>query len=119
MKVVYIAGPYRAKTERELVLNIRLAETAALRVWCAGAVALCPHMNTAFFGGAFGLPDEVWLKGDKELLERCDAVYVLRDWKKSEGTRREIEHAQEMGMFIFYQDIDENAFLKWVLDDQS
>jgi hypothetical protein len=65
MKVIYIADPYRADTERGIIENIRAAEAVAIKVWEAGYVALCPHMNTRLFGGI--LPDEVWLKGALEL----------------------------------------------------
>ena len=61
MKIIYIAGKYRAKTEWEVVQNIRAAEDAAIFVWQHGAAALCPHKNTAMFGGIPGCPDNVWL----------------------------------------------------------
>jgi hypothetical protein len=52
MKLVYVAGPYRGKGEWEVVQNIRRAETLALAVWKLGAACICPHKNTALFGGA-------------------------------------------------------------------
>lgn len=76
MILVYIAGPYRAPTEWEVLGNIRRAEEVALRVWKAGAACICPHKNTAFFGGA--APDDVWLTGDLEMVRRCDAVVCGR-----------------------------------------
>lgn len=97
--VVYIAGPYRAKTEREVMLNIRRAESIALAVWQAGMVALCPHMNTAFFGGA--CDDATWLAGDLELLRRCDAVLLVPGWEESSGTIAEIEFARQHGIPVF------------------
>ena len=36
MKVVYVAGPYRASTEYQVLQNIRKAEEVALHVWRAG-----------------------------------------------------------------------------------
>ena len=42
MKVVYVAGPYRADTEYEVLLNIQAAERLALQIWKAGA-ALCAN----------------------------------------------------------------------------
>ena len=64
-----------------------------------GFVALCPHQNTAFFGGA--CEDEVWLKGDLELISRCDAVCLVWGWQRSEGTRAEIEFAKSKGIPVF------------------
>lgn len=99
MKVIYIAGPYRADTERGIVENIRKAEAVAIEVWKAGYVALCPHMNTRLFGGI--LPDEVWLKGAFELMQRCDAVVFVPGWEKSEGTLAEYDEAQRLNMPVF------------------
>lgn len=99
MKVVYIAGPYRSKDEWGVTLNIRAAEDLALRVWRMGAVALCPHKNTAYFGGA--AEDEIWLDGDLELITRCDAVVLVPGWEKSIGTINEVLHAIQRDVPVF------------------
>lgn len=104
MKVVYIAGPYRATTERGVAENIRRAGDAALSVWKAGMVALCPHMNTAFFGGACA--DEVWLLGDLELMRRCDAVLLVEGWERSSGTKAEVNLAKREGTPVFERLVD-------------
>ncbi|MCG8435902.1 MAG: hypothetical protein MJA83_17910 [Gammaproteobacteria bacterium] len=44
MKIVYIAGPFRAKTPWRVEQNIRKAESWALHVWKMGAVAVCPQV---------------------------------------------------------------------------
>lgn len=99
MKVVYLAGAYRAPTEYGVHRNIQRAEQLALEVWCLGAACLCPHKNTAYMGGA--LPDEVWLAGDLELMARCDAVLVEPNYGDSEGTAAEIVAARELGIPVF------------------
>ncbi len=99
MKVFYIAGPYRADTERGIVENIRRAEAVAIEVWESGHIALCPHMNTRLFGGI--LPDNVWLDGALELMYRCDAVVLVPGWERSPGTLAEIEEARKMNMLIY------------------
>ena len=96
--VIYIAGPYRADCEYDVSQNIRTAEDFAAMVWRMGAVALCPHKNTSHFGGAYGLPDATWLKGDWILLKRCDAVLLVGDWENSEGSLAEIEFAEKYGI---------------------
>lgn len=111
MKVVYIAGPYRAKSEYLTRINIRNAETEALWVWYNGGVALCPHKNTAGFGGAQDLPDQVWLDGDMELIRRCDALYATRDYKKSKGSIAEIEFAAFLGKPILTGRLDVLEYL--------
>lgn len=101
MRVIAIAGPYRAPSEWEVTANIRRAEAVALAVWKLGAAALCPHKNTAYFGGA--APDEVWLEGALEMLRRCDAVLAVEGWQKSEGATLEITCAQEASIPVFYE----------------
>lgn len=98
-QVVYIAGPFRARTPWEQILNIRMAEHAALQVWQLGHVALCPHLNTQNFQGV--CEDGVWLRGDLEMLRRCDAVVLVYGWERSAGTLAEIEEAQAHGIPVY------------------
>ena len=100
MKVVYLAAPYRAPTEFGVHQNIQAAERVALEVWRLGAVCICPHKNTGYFGGA--LPDATWLEGDKELIRRSDAVLVMGEWRSSQGARDEAYYAQSIGKPIFH-----------------
>jgi hypothetical protein len=110
MKVVYIAGPYRAASEYEVVQNIRRAEALALEVWKAGAAAICPHMNTALWGGA--APDSVWLEGDLEILRRCDALLRVPGEYTSFGTGEEIKAARANHQPVFYHLADLVWWLK-------
>lgn len=109
MKVVYVAGPFRGPSAWDIECNIRRAETLALEVWRLGAAALCPHTNTRFFQNA--APDDVWLKGDLELLKRCDAMILTEDWGRSSGARAERDYALELGLPIFFRLSDLAAWL--------
>lgn len=100
MKVVYIAGPYRESSYWEQENNVRRAEALALEVWRAGAACICPHANTRFFQGA--ADDEVWLKGDIEIMDRCNAVLMTRDFARSKGAVAEWEHAKKVGLRVLY-----------------
>jgi len=68
-------------------------------VWKLGAVAICPHANTANFDGE--LPDEAFLAGDLAVLDRCDAVIVTSDWQASSGARHEVDVARDRGLPVF------------------
>lgn len=109
MRVVYLVGPYRAATEYGVYTNIARASELALEIWRAGAACICPHKNTAFFGGA--APDSVWLEGDKEIVRRCDAVFLGSDWSESEGARAECDLAKQIGLPLFD---DIAALRRWV-----
>ena len=100
MHVVYIAGPFRGPAAWDIEQNIRRAEELALKVWQAGYVSLCPHANTRFFQGS--APDEVWLKGDLELLKRCDALLTVSGWQFSTGAREEVRFALESQIPVYY-----------------
>jgi len=101
MKLILISGPYRAKTEWELTENIRHAEAAAIKMWKEGWAVICPHKNSAWFGGI--CDDSVWLEGDLEMLRRCDAIYMLNTWHRSEGAISELKVAQRLGLEIIYE----------------
>jgi hypothetical protein len=96
MKLVFISGPYRAKTGYLRQLNIDEARKHSIHLWQMGFACICPHMNTANFDGL--APDEVWLEGDIEMLRRCDMIYLLPNWEQSEGTRAEWAEAQRLGI---------------------
>lgn len=110
MKVVYIAGPFRAANAWLVEQNIRNAENLALEVWRIGAAVICPHTNTRFFDGA--APDDIWLKGDLEILKRCDAVLLTYNWRRSTGATAEKHYAELHGIPVFDNICDLGAWLK-------
>ncbi len=97
-----MAGPYRAPHAWAIEQNIQAAEHWAFRIWEAGGVALCPHLNTRNFQGA--LPDEIWLSGDLVMLERCDAILMLPGWTESKGSVLEHQHARDKEIKVFYHE---------------
>lgn len=99
LKVVYIAGAFRAETPWLIEQNVRKAEEYSLHVWQSGGVALCPHTMTRFFQSS--APDCTWVDGTLELLKRCDAMLVVPGYEKSVGTLGEIEQAKKMEIPIF------------------
>lgn len=119
MKVIYIAGPFRASSifvdgaqdMFQVQRNTMDAMELALAVWRTGyAVALCPHANTMFFTGA--ALDRVWLDGDLELLRRCDAILLTASWEQSSGARAERDFALAHNIPVFYELFALNAWLE-------
>ena len=103
MKTIYISGAYRGKTENEVFENIIHARAAARRLWMDGWCVVCPHLNSAFM--ETGEDDaKLFLRGGIELLRRCDAIYLLNNWERSEGARREYEEAKRLGLRILIED---------------
>jgi len=97
--IIYVAGPYRNKSNWKIAQNIRKAEALCLEVWRAGMIALSPHLNTEHF--QYELPDDVWLSGDLEMLRRCDAVLLVEGWESSNGTKAEVNFANDLGIPVF------------------
>jgi uncharacterized protein DUF4406 len=110
MRLIYVAGPYRAPCEWQVLQNIRRAEAMAIEVWLMGAACICPHKNTAFFGGAAA--DSVWLEGDLEIVRRCDAIICVEGWELSAGSRGEVELARTLGKPVFQTLAELQSWLK-------
>lgn len=98
IRVVYVAGAFRAKTQWEIIQNVRKAEEASLKLWKLGYAVICPHAMTQNFQNE--CPDEVWLNGCVELLKRCDAIFLVEGWENSEGSREESKIAGELGLVV-------------------
>jgi hypothetical protein len=99
MKIVYVAGPFRAPTAWQIAENIRHAERYGLEVATRGAMPLIPHANTAHFHGIGA--DQFWLDGTMALLRRCDAILLVPGWQRSSGTRAELEEAKRLALPVF------------------
>lgn len=115
MKLIYIAGPFRASSAYvpghqdmfAVQQNVMEAMRIGLDVARTGAAfPIIPHANTMFFTGAAA--DAVWLEGDLEVMRRCDAVLLTSDWRRSSGARAEVDEAKRIGLPIF-EDMPELA----------
>ena len=101
MKVIYVAGAYRANSWNGVWENIMHARNVARKLWVDGWAVICPHANSIFMDGDD--TDGVFLNGDLEIVRRCDAVYMLNNWKGSEGATGEHKLAKELGLEVYYE----------------
>lgn len=100
MKIVYVAGKYRAATPQGIKHNIRVADRVGERiVGDYGAMVLVPHKNTEHYEGL--QDDQFFLDGTLELMRRCDCVFLCPGWEQSVGARGEKEEAERLGMPVF------------------
>lgn len=109
MKLIYIAGPYRAPTAWQVSQNIQRARECAAEVVALGAFPVCPHTMTAHMDGL--APDGYWLAGTLALMLRCDAVLVEGQWLASEGSRLEVAAAETAGIPVFHDPRDIRSWL--------
>jgi len=106
MKLIYVSGPYRAPHLSGVLNNIRVAEDWANELWKLGLAVICPHKNTAFMDGVIDPVDsdrdaESIIRGDLEMIRRCDAIFMLPNWQKSKGAKVELAEAIIRGKHVF------------------
>jgi hypothetical protein len=99
VKRVYIAGPFAHSSEQPTMANVRRAATFRLPIAAAGGCPVCPHTNTGDLDGT--LTVEKWLAITMVLMEGCDALLLLPDWRRYSGARAERERAYALGMPTF------------------
>lgn len=108
MRVVYVAGPFRAPDGWEVACNVFRAEDAGREVARLGAMPLIPHSIGARMAGTE--TELYWIEGTLELMRRADAVLVLPDWERSVGTVGEVRAATNLGMPVFLPTADKPDF---------
>lgn len=102
MRVIYVAGPYHGESSEEIQRNIMAAEKVAVECWKRGWAVLCPHKNTAGFEAYEDdvLSHGTWIRGDMEMLSRCDAVVLVNN-KMTKGVKMELDLARSIGLDIY------------------
>lgn len=96
MKLIYIAGPFRAPTLFEITQNVARAEYWGLQVAKLGHMPLIPHANTWKMYGA--APEELFLEGTRLLLTKCDGAVFIPGWVVSSGSRDEHELCHQINI---------------------
>jgi hypothetical protein len=115
MKIIYIAGPFRADTAWEIEQNVRRAEEhAAMLVRTFAVMPMIPHANTRYFHGLG--EDSFWLEGTLELMRRCDAIYLCPGWEFSTGSKGERAEAERLSMPVFLHG-EKSVIRRWLAED--
>lgn len=118
MKLVYVAGPYRAPDYLGIDENIMQARKACAELATSGVGFLSPHQNSAHFEAITPeIPDTFWIDMTLEMLRRADAVYLLPGWEGSKGTLGEVKEAERLGLPIF-EPGDLWALVAWSMERQ-
>lgn len=99
--LIYVIGAYSSNPKK----NTEEAEAVSIALIRQGFCVLTPHKNTS---GYEKYEDEkityqTWIDMDLEILSRCDVVYVMKKFVNSNGAKKEIEHAQNLGIPIIYE----------------
>ena len=106
-KLVYIAGKYSDPDPVNILANITRADAAGRKLYLMGYDVHIPHNNTANWERDPRIYHDRYpariLEMDLNILSRCDAIYLLRGWKESEGALSEFAKAKELGLEIWFE----------------
>lgn len=101
--IVYICGAYRSRWGLPGVLwHIWKARQATIRLAEQGYVVFSSHLNWGLFDGHRDI--RFWLDCGLKMLERCDAIYLMKGWTESNGSCAELERADELGLKIMWEE---------------
>ena len=98
--LIYVAGAYAG----DVSANIIKAERVSIALIRNGWHVFTPHKNTAGYEKYGDIPKSTWLEEDLNILARCDALYVMDNWRTSPGTKGEIAAAQKLAMLIIWEE---------------
>jgi hypothetical protein len=93
--LIYIAGPLSIG-EPSVVL--RKVINAAMDVVLMGHTPYVPHFNI-LFDMVYPHSRSTWLRMDKEILAKCDALYRIPG--KCKGADQEVKWARGLGIPVF------------------
>ncbi len=104
--MIYIAGPYIAKTEKQILKNIENAREIAIQFAKRKIPYFCPHLNSIGFHKESELKDmknSDWYDMDLAVLIKCSAIFMLPEWKTSTGAVKEHKFAEANNIKIYYE----------------
>lgn len=108
-KLIYIAGTLRSDIPGYIANCSRMIKWGE-RVRRLGFAVFIPCLDL-LQGLVLGdLEFNDYFDNSFVILERCDAVFLVPGWKQSEGTKKEIARANELGIPVFE---DEEELVAW------
>ena len=102
MKRIYLAGPYSADNIMDVLGNIRRGVHAGADLMRRGYAVFCPFLDFQFALCGFGddLPKRAFQDNSLAWVEVSDVVVVLPGSEQSNGVKREVERAAELGIEV-------------------
>ncbi|MCX8193868.1 MAG: DUF4406 domain-containing protein [Candidatus Pacearchaeota archaeon] len=98
---VYIAGKLNSMAV-DYIKNVHAMLKEAEKVRKAGFSVYVPCLDflIGVYAGDYNYKD--YFENSISWLEASDAVYACGNWKDSNGAKKEIERANELGIPVFY-----------------
>ncbi len=98
----FISGCYNADTEEQKQRYVETAKEVAWWLWDFGFTVICPHTNSGDFEKHCKTEDSEFLQGYMNLIPTYDAIYMLPNFKDSNGAPQELRKAREHQLLEFY-----------------
>lgn len=95
--LIYIAGKYTDVTPEAIQANIDKAVMAAKILEQHGWIVFVPHVHYL----PLGLHYNDIMEQCKGIIQRCDAMFMLDNWKDSKGANIELIEARSLGLSVF------------------
>lgn len=107
MKLVYIAGPYRAyREDGNYEISTMLERTMEMRKvtkrYLEKGYAVIAPLTNHFMLDTNDLDDNFWMHVCKELVSRCDAIVMMKGHESSKGATEEMAYAKSLGKEVMY-----------------
>ena len=104
--LLYVAGAYDGDLPEDTLFNIVKAEKASIELIRNGWHVFTPHKNTAGYERYVDgqITRRTWIDMDLNILHRCDGMYVLDNWRTSDGTKEEMLFANACGIPIYFEE---------------
>ena len=101
--IIYIAGKYTDNSKTSIQKNILTSRKYAIKLWDRGFTVITPHLNVANFEYLLKKTtyDDI-TEGSLEIISRCDAVFMLPNWKRSNGAKIERKYAYSKNITVYY-----------------
>lgn len=113
MKRIYVAGPYSADNVLDVLKNIGRGEKCCAEIFKLGMAPFCPWHDKSYITDNYDEDFTVQQFYDFSIawLKVSDALFLVPGWEKSQGTIKEIEIAENIGIPTF-ESFDD--LIKWI-----
>ena len=120
--VIYVSGPIslgvnfgKRGWKKKFRQNIDKGLEIAAKLWRMGYFVYSPHANTGFtylINDIPKIPYRTFISGDLKILQSCDCIFMMPQWKKSRGALIEYRFAKDRGIPVLTSLKQARLFIK-------
>ncbi len=109
MKKVYVAGAYSADNVLDVLKNIGRGQYYSAKIFMMGFAPFSPWLDKEFVINNWDkdFTVEMFYNYSMVWLECSDIMFIVPGWENSVGVKEEISRAEELGIPVIYEDLDD------------